>query len=308
MSTWGSIGAALAAACSFAVAAVLQQEAARRMPREYSGRITLLARLLRQPAWLAGVAAMLLGYSLQAVALALGPVALVQPIIATELAFAIPVGMARVHRSPGVREWVGIASVLAGVSFFLLAASPAAGSANPSVAVWVDALAPTTVIVLAILVAARRSDGPARPVLLASAAGLCFGVVAVLTKSTIYYFGEGASVALTRWEPYGLVAVGVIALVCSQSAYQSGPLAYSMPMVAVLEPASAVVIGATALEEALHVSQASLAVSMSGALLAVVGIVLLARSPLVHGMFVGQELEARVADGDDPRGTGGARG
>jgi drug/metabolite transporter (DMT)-like permease len=93
MNLAGSVAAALGAACSFAIAAVLQQRATRTVPREDSMQIGLLLQLLRRPLWLVGVAAMLAGYGLQALALTLGPVALVQPIVVTKLAFALPDAM-----------------------------------------------------------------------------------------------------------------------------------------------------------------------------------------------------------------------
>ncbi|MGH9114438.1 MAG: DMT family transporter, partial [Acidimicrobiales bacterium] len=90
-----SILAALAAAVAFAVAAVLQQESTECVPKDKSLSLRLLADLLRRPKWLAGGACLLAGFGLQALALAFGPVALVQPIVITELAFAIPLGIWR---------------------------------------------------------------------------------------------------------------------------------------------------------------------------------------------------------------------
>jgi drug/metabolite transporter (DMT)-like permease len=127
MNLAGTVFAALGAACCFAIAAVLQQLAARTVPREDSMRIKLLVHLVRRPLWLIGVAAMLVGYGLQALALSLGPVALVQPIVVTELAFAIPMAMWLDRKRPGVREWLGLGGVVIGVSTFLLGAVPAAG-------------------------------------------------------------------------------------------------------------------------------------------------------------------------------------
>ncbi len=289
MNLAGTILAALGAACSFGIAAVLQQLAARTVTRRDSMRIGLLLQLLRKPIWLFGVAAMFVGYGLQALALALGPVALVQPIVVTELAFAIPVAMWLDRRRPGVREWLGLVGVVAGVSLFLLGAFPARGSADPTITVWLYVLVPTAVIVAAVLVSAARASGPARAILLGAAAGLCFGVIAALTKATTFLLGQGLSVAMSQWEPYVLIGVGILALVCSQSAYQAGPIAYSMPMHDLLEPSVAVVIGVTAFDERVALGGASLAIAGLGAALACAGIVLLSRSPIVHGIYVEHE-------------------
>jgi len=291
MNLVGTVAAALGAVCGFAIAAVLQQLAARTVPREDSMQIKLLLLLLRRPLWLLGVAAMLAGYGLQALALSLGPVALVQPIVVTELAFAIPLAMWLDRKRPGLREWLGLAGVVFGVSTFLLGAEPAPGSADPTFTVWLYVLVPTGSLVAVAIFAAARSSGPKRSVLLGAAAGLCFGVIAVLTKTTTFLLGQGLNVALRQWEPYLLVGVGILALVCSQSAYQSGPIAYSMPMHDLLEPSVAAIIGITALNERIPLDPRSLAIIGIGALMACTGIVILSRSPVVHGEYLEHERE-----------------
>src|ERR1019366_2587326 len=119
----------------------------------------------------------------------------------------------------------GLAGVVVGVSTFLLGAAPAPGTSDPILTVWLCVLLPIGSLVVAVLVAAARANGPRRSVLLGAAAGLCLGVIAVLTKATTFLLGQGLSIAARHWEPYLLIAVGILALVCSQSAYQSGPIA-----------------------------------------------------------------------------------
>jgi drug/metabolite transporter (DMT)-like permease len=96
--------AALAAAASFGVAAALQHRQARLTPD--AGGARLLARLAAHPLWLAGIALAGIAYGLQALALAFGPLALVAPIVATDLLFALPVA-ARWSRPLRARDWLG---------------------------------------------------------------------------------------------------------------------------------------------------------------------------------------------------------
>src|SRR5215472_4469849 len=107
-----SVICALAAAVMFAFAAVMQQESTLTVTTDKSLSPGLLLDLLRRPKWLLGGFSMLSGFGLQAVALAFGPVALVQPIVVLELAFAIPFGILRRHRRAGRREWIGIGCVV----------------------------------------------------------------------------------------------------------------------------------------------------------------------------------------------------
>ena len=289
MNLAGTVLAALGAACSFAIAAVVQQLATRRVPREETMRIGLLLQLAQRPLWLLGAAAMLVGYGLQAFALSLGPIALVQPVVVTELAFAIPLAMWLDHKRPGAREWLGLGGVVIGVSTFLLGAVPAPGTSETTITIWLYVLVPTAGLVATALLAAARAKGAARSMLLGAAAGVCFGVIAVLTKATMFLLGRGLGVAMTHWEPYVLIGVGILALVCSQSAYQSGPIAYSMPMHDLLEPSVAVIIGILALDERIPLDPRSLAITGIGAAIACAGIVVLSRSPVVHAEYVAHE-------------------
>jgi len=279
-----AILAALGAAVSFALAAVLQQESTRSVSADKSLSLGLLAELARRPKWLAGVGFLLCGFGLQALALAYGPVALIQPIVVTELAFAIPLGIWRRHRRAGRREWVGIVGVVSGISIFLVVASPSEGNPNPQGSDWLLSLVPVGVVASAAVGLGARSRGPRRAMFLGAAAGLSFGVLAVLTKATTYFLSVDVARAFLHWQLYLAITVGIVALVVSQSAYQAGPLAYSMPFVGVLEPLVAVVIGDTVLGEQVRVG-GLFAVEMFAAAIACAGIVLLATSPTVLSIY-----------------------
>lgn len=280
-----TILSAVGAAVSFACAAILQQEAAQSVSKEQSLRLQLLFQLLRRPKWLVGVAMLLTGYGLQALALSYGPLALVQPIVVTELALAIPLAIWRRHRRAQLRDWIGIISVLAGIVTFLVAASPAEGIADPGTVTWLASLIPVGAVIMAVIVLGARSRGPRRASWLGAGAGLSFGLLAVLTKATTHQLSRSVAGAFSSWEIYLVVVFGILALVISQSAYQAGPLAFSMPLVGVLEPLVAVVIGDAALDEQVRLGAGILAVESLAAFVAVIGIVLLSTSPTVLSIY-----------------------
>jgi drug/metabolite transporter (DMT)-like permease len=276
---------ALGGAVAFACAALLQQESAELVELDKAMSIRLLLDLLRRARWIAGFALMLVGFGLQAFALANGPVALVQPIVTMELALAIPLGIARRSKRAGWREWFGILTVCSGVSLFLLISSPAAGTPDPSAPQWLEALVPVGVVAGFVAVLGASSRGPHRAMALGASAGIAFGILSALTKATTYIISTGVGHVFTSWQPYAAIGVGIASLVVSQSAYQAGPLAYSMPFVGVLEPMVAVVIGETILNERIQLSAPLLAAELLAASIAVVGIVLLTTSSTVLSVF-----------------------
>jgi drug/metabolite transporter (DMT)-like permease len=280
-----SIVSALAAAISFAIAAVLQQEATQQTNCDQSLHVQLLVELFRQPRWVAGVAMLVCGFGLQALALASGPVALVQPIVATELAFAIPLAIWRRRRRAGRRELIGIALVLCGIAAFLIVASPEAGISQPSGARWAVTFATAGSVLSAVVLVAAAKRGPSRATLLGVAAGLSFALMAVLTKSVTHQLARDVGSAFASWQIYVLIALGISALVVSQSAYQAGPLALSMPAIALVEPVVAVVIGDTLFDEQASLEGWALALEAMAALVAVVGLSLLATSPTVLSIY-----------------------
>ena len=93
-----AVVAALCAAFCFALGSLIQQGAARQTDAP-ALRLGLLVALARQRRWLGGMAATVLAFAIQAVALAFGPLALVQPLVATEVLFALPM-IARRNRLP----------------------------------------------------------------------------------------------------------------------------------------------------------------------------------------------------------------
>lgn len=268
---------ALAAACCFALAAVVQHGAV----RDSGGRALrpgLLLTLARNPLWLAGAALGALSFAIQGVALAFGPLALVQPIAATDVLFALPMIAFR-HRYHLTRaDWIGAGAVGGGIAVFLAVSPPVAGVSAPGVAAWTPVFLSVAAITVISALAAVRGRGHARVIWLAVAAGIMFGVVDALTKSSVDLLAASGAAALLTWEPYALLVVGLLGAFLVQSAFQAGALSVSLPVIDTLEPISAVAIAATVFSERLATSPGQLAAQLAGGAVAVAGIAALSRS------------------------------
>ena len=250
--TAAAIGVALLSALLFAVGFVMQQRAASEVPDDESLGFGLVRRLVRRPIWLIGTGADSLGYVAQAVALGLGSLVLVQPLLATSLLFALPLGAWWAKRRLRRSDAVWALALTAGLAVFLVAGNPTEGVDLADIGPWLIAAAVFVPVTGACILVAARSRGARRAVLLAVATGILYGVAAALTKSTVSLLDDGFVGIVTSWEPYALVAAAGLGTYLQQSAFQAGDLSQSLPAVSVLEPVVAVVLGITLLQEDLQ--------------------------------------------------------
>lgn len=282
----------LVGAAFYALSSVLEQQAARQQPDDQSLRVNLLVALARRRRWLLGVAAGVVGYAMQFVALRKGSLALVQPIFVTSLVMALAGSALAQHRRLSRREWLANAQILGGIALFIAIAQPGPGHPRGSTAGWILLAAILTTAVVT-LVAFSHGSPQRRSLALGAATGIVFGTTAAITEHTSRRLGISLGYALADWSPYVLVVVGIGGLLLNQSAFQAGDLNWSLPAITVLEPLVAILIGQTLFHEhiatgALHVTGETL-----GLVSMVVGVLALARSPaLTSRAPVGGGLDA----------------
>ncbi|MCA6091124.1 DMT family transporter [Streptomyces sp. SCA3-4] len=213
------------------LATVLQRKAARTTPEADALHARLMLRLMRQPVWFAGIAAVICAAVCQALALRWGPLALVQPVFVIELPLALLIGSLVLHRRLSPRGWGAVAAVAGGAGLALAAAAPSGGRAPQSAAHWAAALACTGLAVAGCVAAAATCPaGKARAALFGAAAAIAYAVTAALMKTAVIRFGEQGVVAFfTAWQTYAFAAAGVCALFLLSNAMAAGPLVASQP-------------------------------------------------------------------------------
>lgn len=286
--------AALAAGACFALAGVFQQRAASREPDETDLSVRLLRRLARQPEWLGGIALALLAYGFQSLALAFGPLSLVQPLIVSEMAFAIPLSARLQRMRLRAREWLGVTAVTAGLVTALAAARPHSGHPRAPLADWLLALGAVGGAVAATLLLSRVLTGAARASLTALAGGTVMGSQSVFLAVTIDRLQQGVVALLTSWQTYLLLAASVGGLLLIQSAFQEGPLAASMPVFDAGEPAVAVLMGVLLFDETLRTSPPALSLTALGVTALLTGIVVLDTSPVLEALYHRQSRDGPI--------------
>lgn len=275
-----AVVAALVSALLYGTASVLQHSAAEQAPDHRSLRPGLLVMLAARPLWVLGIVADLGAFGFQFVALDHGSVALVQPILVTGLLFALPVGAALGHRRFSRREWVSALFVVAGLALFLVVASPGGGRNDATGLAWGVAAIAVFVPTGLIIVAVRLWRGPWRAAALAVAAGGVMGLVAALIKAVAGDVHLGLATTFTSWQLYALGACAGVALLVIQSAFQAGPLSWSLPTLTVMETVAGVTVGVLLFGEELSGSAWGIVAEVIGMAAIAVGVFRLGSLPV----------------------------
>jgi drug/metabolite transporter (DMT)-like permease len=236
---------ALLAALVFGGGVVLQQRASLAEPQELAARPGLLIRLFRRPLWLLGLCADAGGFGLQAAALHHGSLVVVQPLITTSLLFTLVFAALLYHEAISLHEWGNIVLMLAGLSVFLVVASPNEQSSALDVdaATWLLCAAVVILVIASAVMFGLRSRGAARAALFGLAAGVADAFMAVLAKPFAGSFDRGLGHVFLSWTPYALAAAGIVALLLVSTAYQAGHATVSLPIITVTDPLVGSLIG-----------------------------------------------------------------
>jgi len=270
-----------AAALCLAAGYVLQQRVAAHAFRSDLLSYRLLWELMHKKVWWAGIAAMAIGQALGAVALALGSVALVEPMLSSSLLFAFLIAAVLSHERVRVLEVVGALLVSAALGLFIAIGQPQSHDATRHSG-WTSAILASGVVVavVGVLVATGRRRGlVAESVLLATGAGLLYGLQDAGTRyGLVVGHDSGISAMLVNPWVYVVVIAAACGLALSQSAFRAARLDHSLPPIAVAEPIAGIALGVTLLGDRLSMSVIGLAVETSCVAAMVVGVVLIGRS------------------------------
>ncbi|MEU5100319.1 DMT family transporter [Streptomyces sp. NPDC020996] len=285
---------AVSAACCLGLGFVFQQNAAQRAPLSDFLSPRLLLDLMRVPRWLGGTGLMVAGMALGAVALGQGEVSFVEPLLATNLLFALALSRRQTGQPLGRQGWAGLALLAGGVTAFIVAGEPRGGTAVADPLRHWLIIGAVVGLALLLTACAKRSRLSSAPVLLSLAAGLLYGVQDALTRISGQRFSAGGLTELaTGWQPYGVLALGVTGLVLVQSAFETAPLRMSLPALTAAQPLAGILCGVGFLGDRLRTDTGALAWEAAGLAAIVTGIVLLGLHP---AMPTGTAKPERVRD------------
>jgi hypothetical protein len=274
-----AVVAALGSSLAYAITAVTEQLATKRVQRRRALSPELLLDLLKQPLWLAGIGANVASFVLQVVALRFGPLALVEPILVCDLIFAGLI-TAALRKRVDLVTGAGVLACTAGIVGFLVIARPSAGRETIGL-IQALALLAGFAAVLAGCLAVARWNRTARPLALALACGAAFAVTDFSIKLATAELGGGLANLFTHWPIYAVAVIGPIGFVLNQNAFQAGTLlAPVLAIITVTDTIGDIGLAWLLLDEKLASGPAAIAGQAASLLVMTVGIVILAhRSP-----------------------------
>jgi drug/metabolite transporter (DMT)-like permease len=280
-----TVAIALVAAMLLGVGFVLQQRAASEAPKAFFLRFALIAELLRQRRWLAGLAIMIMGQLASAYSVSHIDLSLAEPLLSTNLLFALALAVPMSGQRLRAIEMAGAVILLGGVAALSVArtaAAPAASFASP--AGWLAA-AVIAGIAAAFVQAGRVCSGQARATFTGAAAGLVFGISDALTRQTVQIMdNHGFGALLTTWPGYSVIGAGLTGLWLMESAFNAAQLHASLPAISAAEPAAGIVLGVVVFGDAIRTSPAMIATQIIGVIALVLGVVLVARASVLNDL------------------------
>jgi drug/metabolite transporter (DMT)-like permease len=274
---------AVLASLANALSAIFQRIGVQNAPADTVMSVRLIRHAFSNAIWFAGLAMIAVGFLLQAGALWFGQLSSVQPIVTTELLFLVLILGVWFRYHLGWREWGGSAAAAGGLAAFLVAANPGGGNMVPTRHTWFVVFIVIGVASAAFAVLGFIGPRWFRAAMFGSSGAVVFALSAALTKQLTLLISEGWSHVFTDWDPYALLATGVIGLFLIQSSFHAGPVTASQTSLTVIDPIVSVLLGIYLFHDRLQTAGWRLPVEIAAGVVVIGGVFLLSTSPLVVG-------------------------
>ena len=274
----------LLAAISNAMTSLLQRMGIEDAPEDSTLKLSLLTHALKRGVWLLGFAFMVGSFVMQAVALHLGNLSVVQPILTTELLFLVLL-LATWFRFPiGLREWLGCLAAAGGLAGFLIFAQPGGGDLSPSNLGWAVAGSICGGVVALAVILALRGPRWWRAAMFGAAGAVGFAFTAALVKRVGDYVATDWTQMFSHWQTYALAICGVGSVFLAQNAFHAGPIAASQTSLVLVDPLASMAIGIGLFGDNLRTAGAYGPLEALSLLIMFAGAAYVAQSPLISGV------------------------
>jgi len=277
-----AVAFAIGGAFSYPIASVTQQRAAARLTSTGAFDPAVLVRLVRTRRWLLSLLAVMAGYALQATALNLGRLVVVEPVFPIGLLFALLLAARAEGRRLRHSEWTAAVAAVAGLAVFLVAAQPSGGNRTAGAGSLGLAGAGAVGVAGLCCLLAVKVAAPHRALVLSIGGGIGAGVTDALTKTVAALAGIQRLALFGDVRLYLLALVGLLTFTVQQNAFRAAGLAASLPAFAVLEPIVGSLLGLFVYHEHVGGGGIRITVEVLAVLAALWGIAQLANSVIAE--------------------------
>ena len=269
---------ALCSAFCAALGAAYQDREITSFSDEQAKGLRLIWASVAKPMWWLGLAVMVGSPVFQYLALRVGNLTQVQPMLTTELLFVLGIIVVTHHQRPGRLEWTGATGIVVGLALFLVAADSTGDQSVISIRWAIVMTAVALSLVGGFYLASRQTAAGARAALLGAAAATCFAYQAAMTQIV-----AGVSITSIFTQPalLGLAIAGVSGFLFFQHALRAGHIAASRASMVIVDPLLSVVIGLAVFHDQIKHTPIRIVMEVVGLFVLFAGARRLASSPLI---------------------------
>lgn len=271
----------LISAASYSLSYVLQHKGTQASIGEHAGENASVARLIRNPVYVIGVVLFGVSFLLHLAALSFGSVAVVQPLIVTELIFIPPLSALISKARISGRDWLAILGVAAGLAGFLIVAQPTEGDSTAPASKWWAVIVGMTVIGgVIMMIGAMQRNKVVKAAVIGTGVGVLNALLAIVARGMF-----GAIPADGVWTnplTWVTVIVTLSSIATTAFAFRSGPITASSPAMIAVNPVISTLVAMWLFHVAINDSPLDIVLIILCIVVINIGIVVLSQSKAVH--------------------------
>jgi drug/metabolite transporter (DMT)-like permease len=269
---------ALAAAFSNALNLVTQHKASISDPARSKGW-RFIRYLVSNPLWLFGWIALAGSFIFQALALHHGELSVVQPVLVTELVFALVLRRLWIRQRIRDVTWWAAGVTCGSLALFVAVSEPSGGVDQPSSAAWISATLVTAAVAAGLALIGRTGSPTRRAAALGASTAMLWALVATFIKAMTQTFTQYGLVGMfSHWPVYALMVTSIVAEILDQTALHVGPLSISQPFIVIVDPMVSIVLAVWIFAEVFAESPLRLAIGFFSFAVMCVAAAVLART------------------------------
>jgi hypothetical protein len=167
----------------------------------------------------------------------------VQPLLVTELVFALVLRRVWIHQQINDVTWWAAVVTCGSLALFIAVSEPTGGNAQPTSFAWIGATVAMGGAAAILALLGRRGSPVRRAAALGAATAILWALVATFIKAMTDTLTQFGPVGLfTHWPVYALIVVSIVAELLNQAALHVGPLSISQPFIVIVDPIVSIVL------------------------------------------------------------------